>query len=520
MNSVWMSIDDRVYDVTAFLDKHPGGREYLLLAAGRDATDLFRSYHPFTTAPRSMLAQYDIGRVATRQYPKFKPDNGFYETMSRRINTYFKANKIDPKDPFPSIWRMSVLLVVHVFCYLLLFTPVFEKVFPALGPNIAPSHSSLWWAVKLLVSVVHGWSMVMFLLHIMHDCSHSSVGHNETWWKIGGRAFSEGFIGSSMVSWHNQHVVGHHIYTNVYSIDPDMPMVAKGDLRLIAPQQAWSGVYKYQHIYLPILYSLLTLKARLQDYGIHASRLNGPIAVNPVSTMQWIRLAVSKANFLVLRLVIPYFFLGLKEMFILNLVTELVGGAYLALNFQVSHVSDEAEFPVTDSLPTSPNFPVFEGDKKNAGKSKASTSSTGTPAAGVNSYASFTTRELENSKADAKAPVSPTFTKPLNSTGVPEHKQWDIEWAALQVRTSVDYKHNSWLMAFMCGALNYQTEHHLFPSVSQYLYPQIAPIVMQTCKEFGVQYNYIPTFTEALMGHINHLRIMGQRGEAYTPHLG
>lgn len=36
-----------------------------------------------------------------------------------------------------------------------------------------------------------------------------------------------------------------------------------------------------------------------------------------------------------------------------------------------------------------------------------------------------------------------------------------------QVKSSVDYAHGNWLTTFLCGALNYQVTHHLFPTVSQ-----------------------------------------------------
>ena len=518
-----MSIEDKVYDVTAFLDKHPGGREYLMLAAGRDNTDLFASYHPFTSAPRSMLAQYEIGRVATRQYPKFRPDSGFYSTLCKRVDAYFKANKIDSKAAFPSIWRMTFAMTVHVTAYLLLFSAFFERVFPTVA-----SAGLAWWGLKLLAATLLGWSLDLGLLHAMHDCSHSSVGHNESIWKYYGRFFSEAYAGSSMVSWHNQHVVGHHIYTNVYSVDPDLPVAASGDIRLIAPQQNWSFLYRFQHLYLIPLYSLLTFKARAQDYDIHTSRKNGPITVNPITPSQWVRFYVSKLVWLALRVPLPLA-LGcpLGQCLLFNLVAELFAGAYLAINFQVSHVSDECEFPVTDDIPSSRDFTTsaevkaFAQGPKPASSSSASASAAGAldkankAAAGadVNAYHGFVSKELaaDLSKSDAAALE--------RKAGVTPTKMWDIEWAKLQVRTSVDYHHESPLMTFLCGALNYQTEHHLFPSVSQYCYPLIAPIVQQTCKEFGVQYNYIPTFWAAFKGHVAHLRRMGHEGRPHHAHL-
>lgn len=39
--STWLIIHDNVYDVTKFLEEHPGGEEVLLEQAGRDATEAF-----------------------------------------------------------------------------------------------------------------------------------------------------------------------------------------------------------------------------------------------------------------------------------------------------------------------------------------------------------------------------------------------------------------------------------------------------------------------------------------------
>lgn len=40
-----------MFVATAWMDSHPGGKEILLLAAGRDITYAFDSYHPFTEKP-------------------------------------------------------------------------------------------------------------------------------------------------------------------------------------------------------------------------------------------------------------------------------------------------------------------------------------------------------------------------------------------------------------------------------------------------------------------------------------
>lgn len=48
------------------MDKHPGGSEVVHLMAGRDATDAFSSYHPFTDKPRKVT--YDTATYQVHAY--------------------------------------------------------------------------------------------------------------------------------------------------------------------------------------------------------------------------------------------------------------------------------------------------------------------------------------------------------------------------------------------------------------------------------------------------------------------
>lgn len=58
----WMVIDGKVYDVTKFLDEHPGGEEIMLDASGRDATREFEDVGHSGEA-RAQLDQLHIGSV-------------------------------------------------------------------------------------------------------------------------------------------------------------------------------------------------------------------------------------------------------------------------------------------------------------------------------------------------------------------------------------------------------------------------------------------------------------------------
>ncbi|XP_071065212.1 cytochrome b5 type B isoform X4 [Dasypus novemcinctus] len=59
---LWLVIHGRVYDVSSFLNEHPGGEEVLLEQAGVDASESFEDVGHSSDA-REMLKQYYIGDV-------------------------------------------------------------------------------------------------------------------------------------------------------------------------------------------------------------------------------------------------------------------------------------------------------------------------------------------------------------------------------------------------------------------------------------------------------------------------
>ncbi|XP_055069173.1 cytochrome b5 type B [Misgurnus anguillicaudatus] len=58
----WLIIHDKVYDITGFMEEHPGGEEVLLEQAGTDATESFEDVGHSTDA-REMLQQFYIGEL-------------------------------------------------------------------------------------------------------------------------------------------------------------------------------------------------------------------------------------------------------------------------------------------------------------------------------------------------------------------------------------------------------------------------------------------------------------------------
>ncbi|XP_018574981.1 cytochrome b5-like [Anoplophora glabripennis] len=71
LGDCWIIIYDRIYDVTDFLQEHPGGADILLDYAGRDATVAFRgsghSSHAIRTLERFCIGELPLAERIFRK---------------------------------------------------------------------------------------------------------------------------------------------------------------------------------------------------------------------------------------------------------------------------------------------------------------------------------------------------------------------------------------------------------------------------------------------------------------------
>ncbi|GAV78761.1 Cyt-b5 domain-containing protein [Cephalotus follicularis] len=58
----WIVIDGKVYDVSSYLDEHPGGDDVILVATGKDATDEFEDAGHSKDA-RELMETFCIGEL-------------------------------------------------------------------------------------------------------------------------------------------------------------------------------------------------------------------------------------------------------------------------------------------------------------------------------------------------------------------------------------------------------------------------------------------------------------------------
>lgn len=87
----------------------------------------------------------------------------------------------------------------------------------------------------------------------------------------------------------------------------------------------------------------------------------------------------------------------------------------------------------------------------------------------------------------------------------------DNNWAVHQLMTTTNFAPNNKILSWYIGGLNFQVEHHLFPSICHVHYKDISKIVRATAEEYGVPYNTIGRFRETVAEHARMLYILGNR---------
>ncbi|MFY0644345.1 MAG: acyl-CoA desaturase [Bacteroidia bacterium] len=102
------------------------------------------------------------------------------------------------------------------------------------------------------------------------------------------------------------------------------------------------------------------------------------------------------------------------------------------------------------------------------------------------------------------AHVVPTsdFPKPNNSNVIAN------DYFVHQLRTTSNFAPSKRIFSWYVGGLNYQIEHHLFPTMSHVHHKKVSKIVKATAKEYGLPYNSQPTFIGAIINHAKMLKKM------------
>lgn len=129
-----------------------------------------------------------------------------------------------------------------------------------------------------------GYFAAQICISITHDANHGAYSNVNWLGYLMGSVLD--LVGASSFMWRQQHVVGHHSFTNVENYDPDI-RVKDPDVRRVTYKQPIKDYHSFQHLYLGALYGLLGLKAVLvDDFVAFITGYIGPVKI-PKMTTDW-----------------------------------------------------------------------------------------------------------------------------------------------------------------------------------------------------------------------------------------
>lgn len=211
-DDIWVTIKGKVYNVTHFQRRHPGGELVLQGIAGEDGTIPFVSYHrPEKAAP--LMKVYRIGEL--KDYKPTALSKDF-----EKLRDQLKSDGIFETD-YTYYYKMLAW-------YVLLFSVTISLISSKNTPCI------------LIGAVLLGlfWQQVAFA---GHDLGHNAVTHirEKDWWY--GVAVTL-FFGVSGQWWKRSHNI-HHIFPNSIDWDPDIQHLPF----LSVDSEILKGFYSFYH---------------------------------------------------------------------------------------------------------------------------------------------------------------------------------------------------------------------------------------------------------------------------------
>lgn len=260
-----------------------------------------------------------------------KDPNNFFETLNKRVNSYFEENKIARTGNASLFIKTVIMFSLFIAPYILM-----------LSLNI-----SQWW--MLLFTVIIGIGMAGVGMNVMHDGNHG-VFSSRKWVNklMGGSMF---ILAGNVYNWKVQHNVLHHTYTNVDGHDEDLDA---GRVIRFSEHSKWFWFHQFQQYYSILLYSLLTFNwAIFTDFKQTRSYLKRNLSYGkmPNPVVQWSTVIISKIVYLFVWIVLPMIFVDIAwwKVLIGFLVMHCTAGLILSVIFQLAHVVEAAEMPLPDA---------------------------------------------------------------------------------------------------------------------------------------------------------------------------
>ncbi|MEJ1278346.1 hypothetical protein NN561_009268 [Cricetulus griseus] len=239
----WLVIDRKVYNVTDWASKHPGGHRVLNHYAGEDATDAFRAMHLDLSIVQLYLKPLLIGELSPEEPSQEKNKNPQLVKDFRELRKTLETMDMFSANLGFFFLHLAQILILEVLAWQIL------------------RHFGSGWTVTILISFLLTVSQAQSSF-LQHDIGHLSMFKKSKWNHLMHKFVMCHLKGLSADWWNYRHFQ-HHVKPNIYPKDPDIdvgPLFLIGDTQPVkyGKKKIKYIDYEKQHLYfylvaLPLL---------------------------------------------------------------------------------------------------------------------------------------------------------------------------------------------------------------------------------------------------------------------------
>ncbi|CAM4733902.1 unnamed protein product [Leuciscus chuanchicus] len=379
----WIVVERKVYNVSQWVKRHPGGLRILGHYAGEDATEAFTAFHPDLPLVRKYMKPLLIGELEASEPSLDRQKNAALVEDFRALRERLEAEGCFKTQPLFFILHMSHILFLEAIALMMLYY---------LGTG---------WINTAIVAVLlataqsqAGW--------LQHDFGHLSVFKSSRWNHLVHK-FVIGQLKGASADWWNHRHFQHHAKPNVFKKDPDVNMLNAFVVGKVQPVEY--GVkkikhlpYNHQHKYFFFIGPPLLIPVYFQFQIFH----------NMISHRLWVDLAWCISYYVRYFLCYTQFYGVFWAVVLFNFVRFMESHWFVWVT-QMSHI-------------------------------------------------------------------------PMNI----DYEQHQ-DWLSMQLVATCNIEQSTFNDWFS-GHLNFQIEHHLFPTMPRHNYWRAAPHVRELCAKYGVKY--------------------------------
>ena len=188
-----------------------------------------------------------------------------------------------------------------------------------------------------------GFTLLILGINFGHDGAHGCLTGNKT---VDGTLFQIIYAlqGLGGYMWQIRHNSAHHIFPNVYDRDSDLEM---SPLILLNPKQESKPIHKYQHIYAPFLYMVVTLFwIFFEDFIIMIRKDSANARIKKIPTIEWVKIIGIKLIYLFNYIALPCLMtdFSILQVMIAFLTMHFVVSVFLTFTFFISHHIQEVKY--------------------------------------------------------------------------------------------------------------------------------------------------------------------------------